>query len=148
MRSSVMCMDQVSKLRIKSHFEVIEKYLFGAELLHSSGDFNVTWHKCSPLWGLLRTQSRFLLAKSRPYRRVKVCERGPFSHHLLVNCNRNDISWLQVYFWLIFARSRSLEMIKYPYIFRLLPRAYLLYATSLSKVFVTVVYCDNVALVT
>jgi hypothetical protein len=57
-------------------------------------DFIITWHKCSPLWGgVSRTRFRFLRSRSHIEVKVQIkiwrCVYGPFSHHLLRDCNIN-----------------------------------------------------------
>jgi hypothetical protein len=60
MRSCVTRINEVSRSKVN----VIEKRLFGAQLLHAYRNFNITWHKCSPLYGgVSRAKLRSLLPR-------------------------------------------------------------------------------------
>ena len=114
MRSHVMLMNQVSRSNVKvtrAHW----KSLSACKM-----DFNINWHKCSPVWcRVSHTKFRSLRPRWRSHIEVKVqiniwrCVKGPLSHHLLSDCNKMVIimtTAVTVYY----ARSRSLKMMKYP----------------------------------
>jgi hypothetical protein len=112
--------------------------------LHWDSDLHI-WRDSNETIEIFTTmRSSVMQMKQVTRSKVKVTLRGHWK--TLV---RSKISTCKE--WFQYNMSRSLKMIRYPDIVRTLPRAYFLFVsimpTSLTKVFVTCVFCANGALV-